>query len=257
MYQPFNLAGFEIRKAELKKIKRYVDSHTQVMYYRSTDWQHSWRVLWHLEEILPRTEIFPGFNIELSRRMAIIHDDLEIITGDVQLYRKEQMSDEELRQLKEKEKEAIDQLAKRFPFSIDGYPYRELLEMAHEKNCLEAQLVSYCDKFDGFGEALHEVYAGNSRFLRPTQGTMKDSGYIRRVNIFSEKYPELQQLLEQKHPLFNLPRIDFDPIAEQGKPHTPDSIIISAKYAPYDFWKGNIMKRGKKEWLLKQTEFES
>src|SRR3989338_1695833 len=104
MYQPITLSGFEAREAALKNIKRYVDEPTPTMFYRTTDWMHSWRVLAHLENIIPlATKVFPGFNIEFTRRIAITHDDLEMITGDIQLYRKEQMNEKEQKELQERE----------------------------------------------------------------------------------------------------------------------------------------------------------
>lgn len=256
-YSKINLSGFEAREEELKKIKRYVDDHTKIMYYRTTDWQHSWRVSWHVEQIIPLMHhVFPGFNGELSRRMALVHDDLERITGDVQLYRKEQMNKDELQQLRQREQAAIAQLAAQSPFAIDGYPYRELLQMAFDKSCLEAQVVSYCDKFDGFGEALHEVFAGNPRFLRPVQGNDKTKGYIGRLKEFEHKYPELQPLLQQDHPMFNPARINFEQMVIDGKPFTRESVVQPTGYAPYDRWKFNIISNGGINDLVEQKEFE-
>lgn len=257
MYLPINLSGFETREAALKNIKRYVDEHTNIMYYRTTDWQHSWRVLWQVEEIIPlANKIYPGFNGELARRVALVHDDLEMKTGDIQLYRKEQMTEEELQQLRQREQEAIEELAPQFPFSINGYPYKEMLQMVLDKKCLEAHVVSYCDKFDGLGEALQEVFAGNRRFLCPVQGTKKDWGYIGRLNEFEQKYPSLQPLLRQDHPMFHPARIDFDSIAIAGKPHTMESILLPTGYAPYDWWKFNIISQGGMNELVEQQEFE-
>ncbi len=255
MYQPITLSGFESREAALKDIKRYVAEHTPTMFYRSTDWMHSWRVLAHLESILPLAiKVFSAFNVEFARRMAITHDDPEIITGDIQLYRKEQMTEKERRELQEREAAAIGQLCARSPFSIDGYPYGELLQGANEKKILEAQVVSYCDKFDGFGEALHEVFAGNRCFLRPAGGT-QNGGYIRRLHEFDTKYPRLQVLLQQEHPMFHPPRIDFEPIVEQGKPHTAVSIVTPTGYAPYNCWKANVIRSEGITALIEQQEF--
>ncbi len=257
-FSKINLSGFEAREEALKNIKRYVDEHTTIMYYRTTDWQHSWRVFWHVEKIIPLThQVYPGFNGELTRRLALVHDDLEMITNDVTLYRKEQMSQDELQQLRQREQDAIAQIAARFPFSIDGYPYREMLQMVHDKKCLEARVVSYCDKFDGFGEALHEVFAGNSRFLRPVQGNDKTRGYIGRLKEFEQKYPELQPLLQQNHPLFRPTRINFDQIAMEGNPFTRESVVEPTGYAPYDWWKLNIINYGGMNELVEQKEFET
>lgn len=256
MYQPIALSGFEARETALKNIKRYVAEHTPTMFYRTTDWMHSWRVLAHLENIIPlATKSFSSFNVEFARRIAITHDDPEIITGDIQLYRKEQMNETERKELEEQERGAIEQLCARFPFSIDGYPYRELLQIAKEKRIIEAQVVSYCDKFDGFGEALHEVFAGNRLFLRPAGGT-QNGGYIRRLHEFETKYSQLQPLLQQAHPMFHPPRIDFEPIVAEGKPHTAVSIVTPTGYAPYGCWKANVMRCEGITALIEQQEFK-
>ncbi len=67
---------------------------TPVMFYRSNNLQHSRRVLWHLEKALPLIHTAYGsrFNTEYARTLALVHDDLEILTGDVQLHDKEKMS---------------------------------------------------------------------------------------------------------------------------------------------------------------------
>ncbi len=256
MYTPINLTGFEAREVKLKAILRYVDQHTHTMFYRTNDWLHSWRVLAHLESIIPLAlDVYPGFSPEFARRIAITHDDPEIVTGDVQLYRKEQMTEGEQRVLQEREAAAVEQLCARFPFSIDAYPYQELLIAAKEKKSLEAQIVSYCDKFDGFGEALHEVFAGNRCFLRPVEGTNKDWGYIGRLGEFQKKYPTLQELLSLAHPMFAPPRIDFEPIVAVGNPHTAVSVVTPTGYAPYDCWKANVIRSEGIHSLINQKEF--
>ena len=81
-------------------------------------------------------------------------------------------------------------------------------------------MVSYCDKFDGFGEAMHEVWAGNKAFCRPAGGSEARGGYVRRLWEFPDKYPQLAALLSQEHPMFRPQRIDFEAIAKNGKYHT-------------------------------------
>lgn len=97
---------------------------------------------------------------------------------------------------------------------------------------------------------------GNPRFLRPVQGNDKIRGYIGRLAEFEQKYPALQPLLRQEHPLFHPARINFDQIAIEGKPFTCESIVEPTGYAPYDWWKFNIIGKGGMNDLVEQKEFE-
>lgn len=244
-YEPIVLEGFEGRTDALRAITRYDDPYYPFMHYRTNDYLHSQRVLFHLEEILPLVEATYGnaFDIPFARTLALVHDDVEIITGDVQLYKKEQMADEERNTLKEKEKQAIPILVERFSSIANGFSYADLLCAAKEKTRLEAQVVSYCDKFDGFGEAMHEIWAGNKAFCRPAGGTGANGGYIRRLGAFPELYPQLVVLLSQEHPLFHPKMIDFAAIAKKGTYHTIPSVLKPTGYAPYDCWKKTVAQR--------------
>src|SRR3989338_3992830 len=135
------------------------------------------------------------------------------------------------------------------------YDYAELLSAAKEKSRLEAQFVSFCDKLDGGGEAWHEIWAGNSFFLRPAGGDDGiHGGYVRRLNEFPTKYPAMKHFFT----LFShyLPEpFDFKSVAKRGKLHTAASLEEDSGYPLYERWKRTIMKREGIEILVTPVEF--
>jgi hypothetical protein len=254
---PILLDGFNGRESSLAGIKRYIHDITPTMFYRTNDLIHSRRVLWHLEEAIPDVVSVYGntFNIDFARTLALVHDDVEILTGDAQLYDKERMSKEELDTLAREEKSAIPRMVKLYNTIANGIDYGGLLFAAKEKNCLEAQFVSFFDKFDGGGEAWHEVWAGNSLFLRPAGGNDEArGGYVRRLNEFPSKYPAMAKFFEQ-FPNYLPKPFDFRLAAEQGNPHTEKSLQENSVYPLYERWKRTIMKCEGIDQLITQVEF--
>jgi 5'-deoxynucleotidase YfbR-like HD superfamily hydrolase len=162
--------------------------------------------------------------------LALVHDDAEIVTGDIQAYYKDRMSLEELSEMDNNEKEAIEKLVGMWPKNIGGFSYRNLLYHALNKDCIEAQIVSYCDKVDAYCEALHEVFAGNPKFAGASQD------YVKKMNKFPEKFPRLAVLLpSSKHPLLVAP--DFsntEEILKNAKFNTIESIKIATGLPHYD-----------------------
>ena len=198
---PIVLQGFEGREEGLRSRLRYQTDFTDVMYYRTNDLIHARRVLSHLETALYDIQLVYGtsFDTNFARTFALVHDDAEIITKDISLHDKEQMTPAEKEEHKRKELAAIETLAQRYPEKANGYDYRDLLLAALHKDRLEAQLVSLFDKHDGFGEACHEVWAGNSRFVRAAGGIKdgKTGSYVRRINEFPTKYPAMKPFFQQ------------------------------------------------------------
>ena len=249
-FEPVILKGFDGRKEALSRIKRYEEEFTPVMFYRTNDFAHSLRVMWHLEEAMPDILSVYGshFNVGFARTLAQVHDDGEIITGDISLHTKEKMTEEELEQLAGKEQEAIAVLLSRYGRDANGYNYEELLMAAKAKNRLEAQFVSFFDKFDGAGEAWHEVWAGNTHFARPA------GEYIRRLNDFQEKYPAMKIFFE-KFPDYLPTPFDFTAVAKSGRPHSAESLRAGSGYLLYDRWKNTLTRREGIELLVRQIEF--
>ena len=256
-FTPIVLVGFEGRDRALAQIKRYVHDITQIMFYRTNDLINSRRVLWHLEEAIPDIlEVCKdGFDVEFARTLAFVHDDVEVITGDVQLYDKERMRSEQLEELARTENEAISILVGMYHSLANGFDYSELLLAAKQKNRIEAQYVSFFDKFDGGGEAWHEVWAGNKRFLRPAGGDGEDKGYVRRLNEFPDKYPLMKPFFH-RFPTYLPSLFDFGLVAEKGMPHTSNSLHKDSGYFLYDQWRRTIINREGIDQLITQVEFE-
>jgi len=256
-FAPIILEDFIGREDALSRIKRYTHDITPIMFYRTNVLTHSQRVLWHLEEAIPDILVTYGddFNIDFARTLALVHDDVEILIGDVQLYEKEHMGDDELDALVREENDAISRIVRMYNKIANGFDYRELLTVAKNKSNLEAQFVSFFDKFDGGGEAWHEVWAGNHYFLLPAGGNHgRKGGYVRRLNEFPSKYPLMINFFEL-FPEYLPEPFDFKLAAQQGKPHTKSSLYEDNGYPLYERWKRTIIDREGNGLLLTQIEF--
>lgn len=255
------LHTFPNRQQALTKIVRY---HSfPVMFYRSNLWQHSQRLVWMIEEITPFVQsIYPNFNKETAQLIAEVHDDLEIVMGDIMLGEKLQYTPEQMADLDAKERAAIDEVAKMFPEMIGEYSYKNLLLRYQnlEATDLEAVIVKYCDKYDAFGEALHEVHAGNAIFTRPYRAdlTAPIESYIEILQTFEKKYPLFEKLRKTKQSILVSPStVDTIKIAAESTPHTLRSLNTYSEYTPYESWKQIILKHGGtegKEWLIQKVE---
>lgn len=252
---PIDLSIFpKEREEKLKNIKRY--SYFDVMMYRTDLWMHTHRVSWLVEDIASIAQKYILFDLEKARALALVHDDAEMITGDVQAITKLFMNKSEKEAMENNEFSAIDTLAEKYPKEIDGYSYRDLLIHAVKKDCIEAQFVSYCDKVDAFCESLHEIYAGNNAFLRSIVF------YALTMPTFSQKFPDLAPLVQSKESPFtyitdriqphNRPSADYEKLQH---PHTEESIKTTLDFPFYKRWKEINIEHGHLDWLITQTEF--
>ncbi len=242
--------SFAGRSLALRTVTRY--SIFKVMYYRSNLLTHSKRVLWIIQQILPLIETTFTSSVDTTKLqlLALVHDDPEIITGDFQAGNKAKMSNQELAKIVAIEKRAIEELAVRFPFSLLGYPYKNLLTESAEVSSQESKILKYADRFDAFGEALHEIFAGNRTFITPVTneyGTidLPTQFYPRYFNEFKIKNPEFHALFSKNHhhPFFNPIEPDnLETLVSSGHPHSPTSIIRATFYQPYNFWKETILQ---------------
>jgi hypothetical protein len=243
------LKEFPGRETGLRKITRYHIYHP--MFYRTNDWSHARHVHW-IVRFLGR---FATFDQIRAEAMALVHDDAELLIGDEQAGNKAKMEPEQLAAIESKEREAIDALAKRFPATLGGYPYRGLLLEAIGRKSPEAQLVQFADKFDAFGEALHEITAGNLRFATNViteYGTITIppafyAGYFER---FAAKYPDLAFLTEGSGKTLDLETCasaDWKTLATQGTLHNRKSLAQPTILQPYNLWKEILLTHADEE----------
>ncbi len=225
------------RERSLKAIKRY--SMFEVMYYRPDVWLHSQRVAWIVDSLWPAIkDVFPKFDRSKARHLALVHDDAEMETGDIQAGHKAVMSSWRLAQVAKNEEKAIVKLAKKYPFRIGDHSYRRLLLDSLNKRSLESQVVSYADKVDAFCESLHEVLAGNMLFIEPI---MFYTGMFAR---FDRKFPRLKPLLGNRHSVFanTGSRVDSWNIktsyyAAFGRSHTARTLRKPTNFPVYNRWR--------------------
>lgn len=249
------------REQALQKIIRY--HRYSPMYYRSNLWQHSHRLSWMIEEMAPVIQsVYPNFKKEEAQLIAHVHDDLEIVLGDIMLGEKLSYTDEQKKALDEKERAAIDAVSNMFPSRVGEYTYKNFLLRYQNLNAndLEAVVVKYCDKYDAFGEALHEIFAGNKIFTRAYEAHLISpiDAYLSILQTFEHKYPLFQPLRKTQHPFFLAPlTVDPVPLAEKGKLHTTESIQLPSEYMPYEIWKKIVLTQGGEEgknWLTTKVE---
>lgn len=188
--------GFVGRDDDLRGVERY--SNFSVMFYRSNLYTHSHRVAALVRKINPLAKKVLGdtYDPKKAEIIALVHDDAEIVFGDIQAGNKRKMTPAQLKEVKRAEQEAIKTIAKRFPLEVGGYNYKQLLKEYEEYSSLESQVVCYADKYDALGEALHEVYAGNNSF---TTNIVNEYGliptpfeyYTEYFSSFSKKFPTI------------------------------------------------------------------
>jgi 5'-deoxynucleotidase YfbR-like HD superfamily hydrolase len=252
------LDNFVGRKNALSNVKRWVFQRWPTMMYRPNLWIHSHKIFWLAESLISELgEHLPNeFDPSFALAFAHVHDDIEIETGDVLLYLKERMTPEEMQDLKKQEGSAANKLAQRWPHTLFGHDYIELLMQSVEETRIEAKFIKYIDKLDGYGEALHEIFAGN-----PNQNFIGPCVHYptRRLPEFPKKYPDLAELFDQDHPAIipQVPRY-LEEIVKNGRLHTKENIEHQTSIDVYNWWKKTILNLGGKmglNYLTTQVEY--
>jgi 5'-deoxynucleotidase YfbR-like HD superfamily hydrolase len=258
------LRGFVGRDQDLRAVPRF--SLYEVMLYRTNLYTHSHRVAALTRAINPLAAAVFGasYDSRKAELMAYVHDDAELVFGDIQAGNKSRMTTAQLQRVKETEMQAIKTITQRFPESVEDYSYRQLLEEAAQHSSLEAQVVCYADKYDALGEALHEVYAGNHHF---TTNVVNEYGriptppeyYADYFQTFGTKFPRMQPLLAAPFAMFEpVSRKDYSLVTKQGELHSRESLTLPTGDHHYDNWRAIIVNDTNDEVqsaLYGQTEF--
>jgi len=237
------------REKRLEQVKRWKYFNPLLYEYNVLD--HTKKLVWLLEELLPIIEkTHSSIDKKKTILLAKIHDDIEIVIDDITAAEKEQMTKEEKNQLEENEKKAVERLVKKYQGTMEGYSYRDLLKEALEKKTKEAKIMNMVDKFDSFGEALHEIHAGNKKFSKNINNSLPDP-----VNFYKEisrkkikAMKGIEKLLQINHPILKEPEtIEVKKIIEQGKKHSRESLKEETTNEFYNHWKRVIIERGGEE----------
>ncbi len=237
------------REKGLRAITRY---HIYVpMFYRTNDWIHSQRVCRTVARVGPLIARHTGvaFDQDRAEAMSLVHDDIELIIGDVQAGNKTKMTKAQLAELARREEEAIEELARRYPTWVGPYRYRDLLLATHHREGAESWAIQLADKLDAFEEAMHEIFAGNRRFATPITTEYGNLGlpydhYVTYFHGYSERFPKAAFLVQGPHRFLEInDTLDCKAIAAKGTPHTTDSLDQITGFQPYDLWK-DIQLRG-------------
>lgn len=244
---------FPNREKDLRTVTRY--SLYDTMWYRTNLWGHSRRVAWITECIaaLAQRVFGDSFDADRAIALALVHDDGEIIFGDVQAGNKSKMSKEELAAVEQEERDALEQLALRYPKTLGNFNYKSLLLEAVDRDSLEALVVTWADKYDAFGEALHELYAGNMFWTKNVENEygkipLPTQYYDSFFTSFEEKFPMSKKLFAEKDPWFSVPEtVNEIEIAKNHDEHTDTSIREAKGYQSYDQWIQLTLERGTKE----------
>ena len=244
---------FPDRAAELKKVTRF--KSYQPMFYRSDLVTHSKHVLWLVQSLLPAIwEVFgESFDATKTQLMAAVHDDPEVVMGDIEAGIKLKMNSNQLAEIDAIEQKAIDTLAERSPQTILGYSYADLMREAVAYETLEAKIGRFADKFDAHGESLHEIYAGNRHFITPIVNEwgkieLPAPYYVKFLKEFGGRNPELEAVYKSGHVMFSRPLDpDYEKIVATSLPHLLDSLSKDSGYNHYNFWKQVILDKGDEE----------
>lgn len=247
------------RRADaLRQVTRY--RLFKIMYYRTNLLTHSRRVSWHVRALLPYLLGVFGKRFDADRAVAIalVHDDHEIVLGDVQLANKLRMTPAQLVKLDQVERRAIATTAGRFPDRLKSWRYEDLLLEKLAMKTLESQIVTYLDKFEAFGEALHELFAGNRCFAaQPTNhlGThpIPTQVYASVFSDYPQRYPATAPAFAARKQPFHSLAIDANAVAERGQPHTLADLAAPSGYPPYDYWRRVLIEYANEHELANLT----
>ena len=122
-----------------------------------------------------------------------------------------------------------------------------------DKNSLEAIVVAWADKYDGFCEALHELYAGHALWATEIvneYGTapLPTDLYSRYFQEFTHQFPKSVALFECNNSWLRIPPWpNAQQVIQNRKPHSVTSLLHQTGYVPYDQWIALTFTNGTQE----------
>ncbi len=160
------------REEELKKVYRYW-SYTDTMFFRPNLWVHSKRVVLWCEYICDKLiQNWATIDRQKVLDLAMIHDDEEIITGDIVAQDKLQFTEEQQKKYDDDCKDAFSILKYNYIDNFDLFDYSEYLNIVENKTWEEYMVVELADKLDAMCECFHEMLFNNYLFCKkiPLEG---------------------------------------------------------------------------------------
>lgn len=235
------------------------------MYYRTNVSIHVQRmkvIAKEIAEILQKEWI--SIDIEHLLNLVEVHDDEEIITGDLVSPKKSAFTQAEKEAFEEKCNKAQIEIIKEFWNLFEGELYEKLVKEEKEGSSLYFFILKYIDKLEANMEVCHEIFAGNQEFLElknitlgidvSSFGYSYENAWIWLNKLISFLKISREQL--EKYDIFNLGN-PIIPENIKGNLHTEESLQKDTPYAPYNARKRYLLKglSGKeKEKLWTQVE---
>ena len=248
------------REAELRAIPRY---HIyKPMWYRTHLWTHTRRVAIITGYIgrLVAARIGRWLDIDHAQAVAHVHDDIERIIGDVQAGNKAKMTEQQKHALERREYAAIETLAHRSPRMLGPYNYQSLMLANMRRDTLETWIIQFADKLDGFGEAMHEIFAGNATGFATIVETefgelpLPAEFYIEYFRGFAERYPKLGFLTQGPDRVLDVTQpFTSREAAQTGRLHNLFNVREPHPYQPYDLWRRILLEADPAEEMMLLT----
>lgn len=229
------------------------------------------------------TLVVQALSVKLSEiELLSRHDETEAISPlwDIPTHLKERLSLDCLALLNRVEQSIENLLSQRYRSASYYYPPEfvcEFWEDARKKISIEAQVMSYLDKLDGFMMAFHELVAGNSEFIVPVKNYInifREVAVWKRLplitKLFYIPFEDYKNFLWEFHSpqdiydwestykwfeafwhIFDISSLilvekTIDSLVKDGKPHTIKSLYWDDFWLPvYKAWKVGSMRANK------------
>lgn len=246
----FGTKGEERRIHDLEQVLRFEQAEKVI--HRNNLHTHMSRVSYFSHDLA--LHLKQTYNLPLdqskTQRLAMYHDDPEVITGDIPTPIKYSMKPAERQKLRKAEEEAIKALATRYfginPLNRKRRQYLQDQFDMTKKETLEARIVNIADKIEGLCETIHEIRCGNTTFHQILNNYR---------NFFANFIPEEQLFSYVNADEKYKTTLDVIPTVEQALEMQPIS-ITTFKADEKVFWKEVFnpnLPSFYKQWLLVST----